>query len=237
MRYYVHMSDFGDFEFGPPQEGGEASQEVLSEAAKARFAAAAAAMQQLRREEKRARKKDDQVAKTIIQFLNDDRFAHLFKLISRLVSRNCPSVFILGILSLIHDGCLKAVQEYFVEHEEPDAHETVNESAAIITGSKLQEASNRALIEWITRLQLILVHDAHAVLQSLLIAPTNQENSSPHLDGSVLQLTIFVLQEFFREHEKKELPYEKAQPLTASILQTIFEPFLHIARKGMLKKG
>lgn len=224
------MSDFGDFELGPPQEGGEGATEGLSEEAKQRFAAAAAAMQQLRRDEKRAKKKDDQVAKTILQFLNDDQHAHLFKLIARLVSRNCPSIFILAILSLINEGCLKAVQEYFEEHQEKDAHQAVNESMNLIEGKDLHEHTNHALVEWITRLQMVLSHEAEAILDSLLV-------DEKHLDGAVLQLTIFVLQEFFKTHEKRDLPYEKAQPLTASILQVVFEPFLHHASKKALSSG
>jgi len=122
------------------------------------------------------------------------------------------------------------VQEYFSEHEEPNAHETVDESIALIKGDALKAKSNRALIDWITRLQMILTHDAERILTSLLI-------DEKHLDGSVLQLTIFVLQEFYRVEEKKDLPYEKAQPLTASILQVILEPFLHHAQKKGLESG
>ncbi|HLC75921.1 MAG TPA: hypothetical protein VJB82_02265 [Candidatus Peribacterales bacterium] len=232
------MSDFGDFELGPPQEGGEAASEGLSEEAKQRFAAAAAAMQQLRRDEKRAKKKDDQVAKMIVQFLNDDRYAHLFKLIARLVARNCPSIFILGILSLIHEGCLSAVKEYFSEHTEKDAHETVDESMSLIEGKDLAAETHRDLVDWITRLQMILAHDAESILDSLLIDPsTRPADTGPHLDGAVLQLTIFVLQEFFHTVEKKDIPYEKAQPLTASILQVVFEPFLHLAAKQSLRSA
>lgn len=235
------MSDFGDFELGPPQEGGEAATEGLSEEAKQRFAAAAAAMQQLRRDEKRAKKKDDQVAKMIIQFLHDDHYAHLFKLIARLVARNCPSIFILGILSLVHEGCLLAVKEYFSEHTERDAHETVDEGMALIEGKDIAAQTHRDLVDWITRLQMILSHDAEDILGSLLIDPATRSpdslSSGPHLDGAVLQLTIFVLQEFFKTVEKKDLPYEKAQPLTASILQVVFEPFLRYAPKRVLKSG
>lgn len=221
------MSEPGDFEIGPPQEGGESSQEGLSEAAKARFAAAAKAMKEQRKKEKQAKKKDDQVAKTIIQFLNDDRYAHLFVVISKLVARNCPSIFILGILSLINEGCLYAVKEYFSEHEEPNAHDAVDQ---LVTGNTLQRETNRKLIDWITHLQMILTHDAERILNSLMI-------DEKHLEGSVLQLTIFVLQEFFATEEKKDLPYEKAQPLTASILQTVFEPFLVHGKKKALESG
>jgi len=215
-----------DFELFAPDEGTGNVSEGLSENAKQHFAAAAQAMQQLRKEEKRAKKKDDQVAKTIIQFLNDDTHAHLFILISKLVARNCPSIFILGVLSLINEDCLSAVKEYFKEHEESSAHDTVE---SIIQGKELDENVNRQLIDWITRLQMILTHDAERILNSLLL-------DDKHVDGSVLQLTTFILQEFFK-NEEKELSFEKAQPLTASILQTVFEPFLHHAKKKALPEA
>ena len=139
-------------------------------------------------------------------------------------------MFILGILSLINEDCLKVVREYFSEHEEQNAHETVDASTDLVKGGKLEERSSRLLIDWITRLQMILTHDAERILGSLLI-------DEKHVDGSVLQLTVFVLEEFFEKEEKKDLPFEKAQPLTASILQTIFEPFLHLAKKKALKSG
>lgn len=236
------MSEAGGFEIFTPGEGATGAPEALSEEAKQRFAAAAAAMQQLRREEKRARKKDDQVARTIIQFLQDPAHTHFFVLISQLVARNCPSIFILGILSLIHKDCLKAVEEYFGEHAERGAHETVEETISLLEGTPLREGTNRKLIDWITRLQMILSHDAERILESLLLPPTESVRLSPsselglnsdeapqesqHLDGSVLQLTVFTLQRFFLLEEKKDLPYDALQPLTASILQTVFEPFM-----------
>lgn len=236
-----------DFELFAPTEGEGKPLEGLSEEAKQRFAAAARAMQEERRREKQAKKKDDQVARAIIQFLNDDRYAHLFILISRLVARNCPSIFILGILSLIDGECLKATEEYFAEQREPTAHETVEESIhgkdgramTLIEGKELEESVSRKLIDWITRLQMVLTHEAERILASLLLDPSAEFipskaeglGAGPHIDGSVLQLTVFVLQEFFRTEEKKELPYEKAQPLTASILQTVFEPFLEQVKR------
>jgi hypothetical protein len=224
-----------------PEEGTTGIPEELSEEAKQRFTQAAQALQQLQREERKSKKKDDQLARAIIQFLQDPRHERFFVLICKLVSRNCPSIFILGILSLINEDCLRAVQEYFTEHQEPDASEMVEtilsgrtteeepsgKSLTLLRGKELTERTNRTLIDWITRLQMILAHETERILQSLLI-------DDRHLDGSVLQLTIFVLQEFFLK-EGKELPYEKARPLTASILQTVFEPFVGAAHKKALE--
>src|SRR3989338_2538414 len=110
------MSEFGGIDIGAPGEGiagatdraapekrRPAPPEQLSEEAKQRFAAAAAAMAQIRREEKRSKKRDDQVARVILQFLAQDSNTHLFLLISRLVARDCPSIFILSIISLIDE--------------------------------------------------------------------------------------------------------------------------------------
>jgi len=51
----------------------------------------------------------------------------------------------------------------------------------------------------------------------------------------VLQLTTFVMQKFF-EQRRKEVPFEKLQPLTASILQTVLQPFMGSVRKSLIKE-
>jgi DNA-directed RNA polymerase beta' subunit len=121
------MSETGNIDVGMPSEGGSGAPEQLSEAAKARFAAAGAAMAQIQREEKRSKKRDARVARAIIQFLNDDKYAHLFVLISRLVARDCPSVFILAVLSLINDESASVVQEYLQEMGQKTSKETADE--------------------------------------------------------------------------------------------------------------
>jgi hypothetical protein len=203
--------------------------EELSEDAKARFNANAASLQQIKREEKKSRKKDDQVAKTIKQFLSDDQYSHLFVLISRLVARDCPSIFILAILSLIHEGSKTTVQEYLKEMNVKTAEETVDETMALTKTGQLDETTNRALIDWITRMQMVLSLSPEKILLKLMIDDKN-------IDGTVLQLTTFILQDFFAMHSKKP-PFEKIQPLTASILQTVFEPFIGAVRQLLLEKA
>ena len=150
------MSDLGSIEAGLPPEIAGGMPEELSEEAKQRFAAAAAAMQRIRREEKKSRKRDDQVAQVIIQFLGDTGRSHLFVLISRLVARDCPSIFILAILSLIHRESRETVQEYLKESGRKTAEETVSENLALLRPGELDAATNRALIDWITRLKLVI---------------------------------------------------------------------------------
>jgi len=223
------MSDLGGLDVGMPDEGTGGAPEALSEDAKQRFAAAAAAMQHIRREEKKSKKRDDQVARTIIQFLGNDKYTHLFLLISRLVARDCPSIFILAILSLIDDESFKTVQEYIDEMTQKPPEETVDGETALTKTGELDAETNSTLVEWITRMQLVLSLDAEKILMKLMIDEKN-------IDGTVLQLTTFVLQEFFTSR-KRQAPFEKLQPLTASILQTVFEPFIGSVKKHLLKRA
>lgn len=218
------MSEFGGIDVGAPDEGIAGAPEELSEDAKQRFAAAAAAMQQIRREEKQSKKRDDQVARTIIQFLGQDKYSHLFILISRLVARDCPSIFILAILSLIHEGCQKEVREYLKESVQKTAEETVDENTALTTTGELDPQMNKALVAWITRMQLVLSLAPEKILLRLML-------DERKIDGTVLQLATFVVKEFFLQHGKT-VAFEKIQPLTASMLQATFEPFIGSARKA-----
>ncbi len=214
------MSETG-IDIGMPSEGNTGAPEQLSEDAKQRFAAAAAAMKAIQKEEKRSKKRDDRVAKTIIQFLNDDKYAHLFVLISRLVARDCPSVFILAILSLIHGEAQGVIQDYLTELGQKTSKETVDEKTQLIPGGNLDAQANRALVEWITRLQMVLSLETQSILVRIMLDEQN-------IDGTVLQLTTFVLQEFFRSDigGRREPPFQSLQALSVSILQSVFEPFM-----------
>lgn len=223
------MSEFGSLDIGAPGEGTVGAPEQLSEEAKQRFAAAAAAMAQIRREERRSKKRDDQVAKAILQFLAQDNYTHLFLLISRLVARDCPSVFVLAVISLIDEGSFLAVQEYLQETMQKTAKEAVDEHTTLLKAGTLDAKTNRALIEWITRLQMVMALDPEKILMTLML-------DEAHIDGTILQLTTFVLQEFFLK-QGKATPFEKVQPLAASILQTVFEPFVVAARKKLREKN
>jgi len=226
------MSETGGLDIGAPGEGATGAPEQLSEEAKQRFAAAGAAMAAIQREEKRSKKRDARVARTILQFLNDDRYSHLFVLISRLVARDCPSIFILSILSLINDDANKVTQEYLEELGQKSSKETVDETMRLTTNTDAVDSNaNALLVEWITRMQMVLSLDTEAILMKLMIDDRN-------IDGTVLQLSTFVLQEFFRLDAggKKEIAFEKIHPLAGSILQTVFEPFMATVSKKLLQK-
>lgn len=223
------MSEFGGLEIGAPGEGGSHAPEQLSEEAKQRFAATAAAMQQIRREERRSKKRDDQVAKAIIRFLANDQHTHLFLLVSRMVARDCPSIFILSILSLIDPESRAVVREYLQEATgAPQPGDGVENTALTKDGTLVDRDTNRTLVAWINHMQSVLALDAERILLSLMLDDRN-------VDGAVLQLTAFILQDFFVA-QKREAPFAKMQPLAGNILQTIFEPFIGTVRKRYLAR-
>jgi len=224
------MSETGGESY-TPGEGASGAPEQLSEEARQRFAAAAAAMQAIQREEKKSKKRDGRVARTILQFLQDERYTHLFVLISRLVARDCPSIFILAILSLINDECLAVTQEYLNETGSANARETSEAGLQLLQGGELNALANQTLVEWITRLQLVLSTEAKPILDKLMIDDRN-------IDGTVLQLSTFVLQEFFRSEVggKRNISFENLHALTSNILQTVFEPFMQMFERKNLPK-
>lgn len=215
------MQDFGGLDIGTPDEGhGDASEQAReqSEQDKAQQAQASAAAAQQRQQEQRARKRDDGVVHAIVQFLTDDQRTHLSVLIARLVERNCPSSFILAVLSLINDGCLSALEDALQDARASGLVSDIREkTAALLEAGQLNEQSGAVLVDWIERLQMTLASDHEATLKALR---TDEQS----LDGTVLQLSAFVLQEFFAKH-RQVIDFEKSQLLAGGILQVVFEPY------------
>ena len=166
------------------------------------------------------KKKDDGIADAILQFLNDDQKTHLSVLISRLCARNCPSIFLLCILSLINKHALAAVQQYLEEkQDEVQIAKEHAKGAELLLPGMLDSKTNLALVQWINHLQVILSKETATILKAL------KKEGNETLDSTLLQLSTFVFQEFLGEHDI-QIEYEKAALLSASILQIIFEPFL-----------
>lgn len=220
------MQDFGGLESSAPGEGASGASEALSESAKQRFAQAQQQIKQIIKEEKKSKKRDDRVAATIRQFMDDDKYAHLFQLISRLAARDCPSIFILALLSLIHQGALEAVEEYIAEQkmviQTPDM-----KSLSLGGKDKLPADIQERIILWSSRLQLVMSVDTVKILSHLMVDESN-------IDGSVLQLTTFILVDFF-DGLNRPVEYEALQPLTIKILQDIIEPHMDVMEKHFQK--
>ena len=226
---YDHMFDAGGPEFAGPDESGAMGNvsEELSEQAKEQFAASQAAVQQIRKEEKKAKKRDDGVAQLILQFLTDAQRTHIATLIARLVAVNCPSPFILSILSLINDGCKSVIEDYLKEKQIAIDTSTAQESSVVPT-TGLSTESNEEMVEWIMRMEAVLSTDADNILNALIVDDSN-------IDGTVLQLTTFVLQTFLVEH-KKNAAFENLQQLSISVLQSLFTPYMQARMDRRLKE-
>ncbi len=204
----------GPSESGAPGEEGGGGGEVAREQARDGFAAAQqASLQQLQRDEKKSKKRDDGVAQIILQFLTDTQRTHLAVLIARLVAINCPTPFILAILSLINEQCRAGVEEYL---KDKNVQTSENQSLPIILQGErgLDASANTKLVMWIARMDHVLQTDPETILGSLLIDQNN-------IDGTVLQLTTFVLQTFLTEHGKNA-EFENLQALSVGVLQSLF---------------
>ncbi len=199
--------------------------EGISEQAKEQFAAAQAAMQQIRKEEKKAKKRDDGVAGMILQFLNDTERTHLATLIARLVSINCPSPFILAILSLINDGCKAVVNDYLRERDLTIGTSDARDDG-LIPANGLDIENNQHLTEWIMVMETVLSTDPDNIINALIVDESN-------IDGTVLQLTTFVLQTFLNDH-KKNASFESLQQLSIGVLQSLFTPYMQARMDRMI---
>lgn len=221
------MSDGAPSEALSPDEGVGGSPEQLTEAAKKRFAGTGIALKQIKKEEQRSKKRDTGVAQTIAKFLTDDQRAHLSVLIARLVARNCPSSFILALLALINASCLQKAEEFFEEAHKKTLDATAEENVPVIAKGSLSREANRSLVMWVTRLQSMLAIESNEIIASLLIDEKN-------MDGTVLQLTAFILQEFFAKQNIRPT-FEELHALSGNILHAVFAPF--IQKKTKLKKA
>lgn len=212
------MDDTGGLESFAPGEGESGTSEAAREDARQRFTGASAALRQLKKEEKKSKRRDDSVAQAILQFLTDAQRAHLATLIARLVALDCPSHFIIAVLSLVNHDCRAIVSEYLKETAKDREEALESGEGALIAAGELSTEANRSLVEWVTRMDAVLWSDRQTILSALLVSEKN-------LDGTILQLASFVLQEFLST-QRKETPFEKLQPLAMGILHSLFEPHL-----------
>ncbi len=207
-----------------PGEGQPSGNEQISEEKRQAFAGATQAIQQIRKEEKKAKKRDDGVAQVILQFLTDDQRIHLATLISRLVAINCPSHFILAILSLISAPCAQAVDDY-INEQKPEVFTPLTDTALMPLEHQLSADATRAMADWMSRIDAVLDVDAPAILRAIVIEENN-------IDGTILQLTTFVLQEFLTSHGK-ESEFEKLQHVAVGLLQSVLTDHMqaHMERR------
>jgi hypothetical protein len=222
------MSEFGGLDIGIPQEQSNAAPEQLSEEAQQRFAANAQALRELKKVEKKSRKKDDAIAAILKQFLSNSQYSHLVVLISRLSSRNCPSIFILAIVSLIDDSARTEVDAYIQEYFVESVNEALQNGLQLLPNGNVSSQMNAELIAWITRLQMTVSIDPDGIIRRLLIDTTN-------IDGALLQLSAFIIQEYYKT-KQMNIEFTAVQPLAAQILQTILASYISAIQKKILQE-
>ena len=137
-------------------------------------------------------------------------------------------VFILAIVSLIHEAAKTEVNGYIAESYEPNTLAQINANMPALQNNAATGATNTELIEWITRIQMTIALDADSILKRLLIDESN-------IDGALLQLTSFVIQEFFTMQQKK-IDFKAVQPLAGQILQTVLAPHIGAIQKQMIQQ-
>jgi hypothetical protein len=219
------MSELGSIDFGDAQGGVSSSAEGLSEEAVARLQANAAAIAAIRKQEKQTKKGDDAVVSLLLQFLNDAHYSHLFTLIARLIARNCPSIFILSIIALVHTLAAEEVERVLDRHFATETRKGITETAL----SQMQDLIvNERIVEWLTSVQMILSLNPDGIIRSLLLDEKN-------IDGSVLQLTAFIMADYFAL-QQKAVTYEQVQPVAMQLLQSILAPYISAIQKSILEQ-
>jgi len=71
---------------------------------------------------------------------------------------------------------------------------------------------------WIVRMQQVLGSDSQKIIKALLVEDGN-------IDGTVLQVTAFVLQDYLEQSGKKP-QFDEVQALSINILQSVFTKFM-----------
>lgn len=118
--------------FAGAQPGAEKAQET-QEQFQERYAQAQTAIQQVKKEEAKKKHQDDSLAQIIVQFLHQENQTAFFLLISRLVSKNIPSDFILSILALIYEPAAEAINHRLSGADKSSLPEKSEKSTALFT--------------------------------------------------------------------------------------------------------
>lgn len=205
-----------------PEEGGgvsEAAREQLAE----EIRKAAAQQKRDTKDEKRAKKKDDKLADIIRVFIrsNDDRMSLL---ISRLIRKNVPVTFVLGLLSLNYEE-INEILEKQMSSEEKTTKELILSKEQNLPQLFSDEAMGK-IDEWGNRL-----------FQNASINPMRHLRTLAHATGvelSAVQLTSFMIQEFLEKNGVKK-DFDEIQGFSNFLLQGILKKLHNLAdEQGIL---
>jgi hypothetical protein len=205
-----------------PEGGGgvsEAAREQLAEEIRK------ASAQQKRdvKDEKRAKKKDNKLADIIRAFIhsNDDRMSLL---ISRLIQKNVPVTFVLGILSLNYDEINELLEKH-LSFEEKTTKELILSKEQNLPQLFSDEVM-RKIDEWGNRL-----------FQNASINPMKHLVTLAQATGvdlSAIQLTSFMIQEFMEKNGLKK-EFAEIQGFSDFLLKGILQKLHDLAdEQGIL---
>lgn len=205
-------------------EGGGGVSEQAKEAMAEETRKAAAQQKRDRKDEATAKQKDNKLAELIMRMIQtkDDR---LMLLIARLLEKNVPVTFILGILALNHPEL----------HDTIDLHlsfETLSDEKLMLSDGKnlpavFSDDTMQSLDEW-----------ANKLFQNASAHPIRHIHSLAHhggVENSAIQLSAFMIEEFM---EKKGFTkdFNEIQTLAEFILRQILHKLHDIAdNQGLLE--
>ncbi len=205
-----------------PETGGgvsEAAREQLAEEIRK------ATAQQKRdvKDEKRAKKKDNKLADIIHVFIRseDNRMSLL---IARLIRRNVPVTFVLGLLSLNYEE-INEILEKQMSFEEKTSKELILSKEENLPQLFSDEAM-RKIDEWGNRL-----------FQNASVSPVKHLRTLAQATGveiSAIQLTSFMIQEFLEKNDVKK-DFTEIQGFSNFLLQGILKKLHDLAdEQGIL---
>jgi hypothetical protein len=219
------MGGGGAEHYGPAEdvaEGGgvsEAAREQLAEEIRK------AAAQQKRdiKDEKRAKKKDNKLADLIRSFIqtDDDRMSLL---ISRLIQKNVPVTFVLGILSLTFEEIIPILEKQ-LSFEEKTSKDLILSKESNLP-SLFKDDTMKAIDEWGNRLFQDASVNPMKHLRTLAV--------EGGVDLTAIQLTSFIIQDFLKKNGV-EKDFAEIQGFSDFLLKGILKKLHELAdEQGIL---
>jgi hypothetical protein len=207
-------NDFELFKAPAAQEKDEKSDEKFRE----EMRRAQQAMQQSQKDEGKAKGFDLILASIIVRFLSQPQNTDLFLLISRVVSLNLPSEFVIAILSLDDEKARQVVAGLLAEAK--GAHHSSHSALAIRHEANFQTLSpelKKEIESWATEMAAVAGRTPERILEAILL-PGLERKLSPVL----IQLSAFILRNYLAKHQVT-MEYEELRSFMEQI-------FLEIAK-------
>jgi len=187
-------NDFELFQAPAAAEADEKADEKFREEMKR----AQAAMQKAQKDEGKAKGFDLILASIIVRFLSQPQNTDLFLLISRVVSLNLPSEFVISVLSLDDEKARQVVVGLLAEGKAGAPHDA-DSALAIRHEANFQTLSpelKKEIEAWAADMAVVAGRTSERILEAILL-PGLERQISPVL----VQLSAFILRNFLAKHQ------------------------------------